>query len=307
MDWQMDGRGTEDTEGRAVGPRTGRRASQGRVAHGGSRHRKRARWSFTPLVVAAAVVGAGAVGAVALYPAASQSPVGNPQAAPAVGAAAVDSADGASSAASGTGASSPSASPTPSARPTPTPTHSAKPSPKAGSGASGPAQASNPGAPTPQAPAGSGGSGSTRSVPGSSYAVQQVLAVINQARAQAGLPAYTLTSGLTASAGAHNAVMMSGCGLSHQCPGEADLGTRITDAGVHWGACGENIGEGGPMADTDAAIAQMAVGLTRSMLAEQPPNDGHRRNILSSSFRHIGIVVQRTASGTVYMTQDFSD
>jgi uncharacterized protein YkwD len=154
---------------------------------------------------------------------------------------------------------------------------------------------------------GTGGSGATGSVPGSSYAVQQVLAVINQARAQAGLPAYTLTSGLDASAGAHNAVMMGGCGLSHQCPGEADLGTRITNAGVHWGACGENIGEGGPMADTDSAIAQMAVNLTKSMLAEQPPDDGHRRNILSSSFTHIGIVVQRTSSGTVYMTQDFSD
>ncbi|WP_052434477.1 CAP domain-containing protein [Streptacidiphilus melanogenes] len=305
MDWQMDERGPETTEWRAPGPRTGRRAEQGRAAHAGSRHRKRSRWSFTPLVIAAAVVGSGAVGAVALYPAASHSPVDNPQAAPAVSAAAVDSAVGTSPAAPGAGAASPSASPTPSVRPTPK--HSPKPSPKASSGSSRSTGAPNPGPSSPQTPAGGGGSGPVASGPGSSYAVQQVLAVINEARAQAGLPAYTLTSGLTSSAGAHNAVMMGGCGLSHQCPGEADLGTRITNAGVHWGACGENIGEGGPMADTDAAIAQMAVGLTRSMLAEQPPNDGHRRNILSSSFRHIGIVVQRTASGTVYMTQDFSD
>jgi uncharacterized protein YkwD len=305
MDWQTEGRGAAETQEWIPGPRGGHRASRRRAVRTGSRHRKRARWSVTPLVAAAAVVCAGAVGAVTLDPASSRSQAGSPPPAPVVGAAAVGSAGAASSAASGTGAASPSAARTPSARPTPT--HSMKPSPKASSQPSRPVGTPGSGASSPQPTAGTGGSGAAVPGPGSSYAVQQVLAVINQARAQAGLPAYTLTSGLISSAGAHNAVMMGGCGLSHQCPGEADLGTRITNAGVHWGACGENIGEGGPMADTDAAIAQMAVNLTRSMLAEQPPNDGHRRNILSSSFQHIGIVVQRTASGTVYMTQDFSD
>ena len=135
----------------------------------------------------------------------------------------------------------------------------------------------------------------------------QVLALINQARAQQGLPAYTLSSGLINSATAHNQVMASGCGLSHQCPGEADLGDRETAAGVHWSSAGENIGEGGPQSDTNSAIAQMAVGLTQDMINEQPPNDGHRLNILSSSFHHIGIAVYRDSSGTVWMTQDFSN
>jgi uncharacterized protein YkwD len=101
--------------------------------------------------------------------------------------------------------------------------------------------------------------------------------------------------------------MMSGCGLSHQCPGEPSLGQRETNAGVMWTAAGENIGEGGPVSSTTAAIAQMAVRLTQSMLAEQPPSDGHRQNILSSTFTHIGITVTRDSSGTVWMTQDFSD
>ena len=101
--------------------------------------------------------------------------------------------------------------------------------------------------------------------------------------------------------------MASGCGLSHQCPGEPDLGARETAAGVHWTAAGENIGEGGPVADTTAAIAQMAVGLTQAMLNEKPPDDGHRRNILSRSFTHIGISVFRDSSGTVWLTQDFSN
>jgi uncharacterized protein YkwD len=138
-------------------------------------------------------------------------------------------------------------------------------------------------------------------------AAAQVLALINQARSTAGLPALTVTSGLQASSSAHNLRMADGCGLSHQCPGEPPLGDRETAAGVGWTAAGENIGEGGPVTDTAAAIAQMAVGLTQSMLNEQPPDDGHRMNILSSSFTHIGIAVYRDSSGTVWLTQDFSN
>jgi uncharacterized protein YkwD len=137
-------------------------------------------------------------------------------------------------------------------------------------------------------------------------AAAQVLALINQARAAAGRPALAVTSGLDASSSAHNMRMASGCGLSHQCPGEAALGDRETAAGVHWTAAGENIGEGGPVAGTTTAVAQMAVGLTQSMLNEQPPDDGHRMNILSSSYTHIGIAVYRDSSGTVWLTQDFS-
>ena len=135
----------------------------------------------------------------------------------------------------------------------------------------------------------------------------QVLALINQARASAGLPPLTVTSGLDASASAHNLKMAGGCGLTHECPGEPAIGARETAAGVSWTAAGENIGEGGPMPDTAAAMAQMAVTLTQDMLNEQPPDDGHRLNILSSTFTHIGIAVYRDSSGTVWMTQDFSN
>ena len=134
-----------------------------------------------------------------------------------------------------------------------------------------------------------------------------MLALINQARSAAWLPPLTITAGLESSASAHNLTMAGGCGLSHQCPAEPDLGARETAAGVIWSACGENIGEGGPVADTNAAIAQMAVGLTQDMLNEKPPDDGHRRNILSTSFTHIGIAIYLDSSGTVWLTQDFSN
>jgi uncharacterized protein YkwD len=138
-------------------------------------------------------------------------------------------------------------------------------------------------------------------------AATQVLALINSARATAGLAALTITSGLETSSAQHNLLMAGGCGLSHQCSGEAAIGDRETAAGVSWTACGENIGEGGPVSATDSAIAQMAVGLTQSMLDEKPPDDGHRHNILSITYTHIGIAVYRDSSGTVWLTQDFSN
>jgi uncharacterized protein YkwD len=170
--------------------------------------------------------------------------------------------------------------------------HTATPTPSASA-------SSSPVTPSPSA------SGSPAPAPGTPAA--QVLALINQARSAAGLPSLTITAGLDSSASAHNLTMAGGCGLSHQCPGEPDLGARETAAGVDWTACGENIGEGGPVADTAAATAQMAVGLTQDMLNEKPPDDGHRMNILSSSFTHIGIAIYRDSSGIIWLTQDFSN
>jgi uncharacterized protein YkwD len=182
----------------------------------------------------------------------------------------------------------------------PTPRHHHRASPRPHQSTPSPSPASPSARPAQTRPA------STPSA-GLSAAAQQVLALINQARSQAGLAAYTVSSGLDTSAARHTAVMAAGCGLSHQCPGEPALGDRETAAGVHWTAAGENIGEGGPVAGTTAAIAQMAVGLTQSMLDEKPPDDGHRLNILSSAFTHVGISVFRDSSGTVWMTQDFSN
>jgi uncharacterized protein YkwD len=138
-------------------------------------------------------------------------------------------------------------------------------------------------------------------------AVRRVLKLINGARAQAGLPRYTLTAGLRRSSRRHSNLMAHGCGLSHQCPGEPSLGARETAAGVPWTTAGENIGEGGPVADTAAGITQMALTLTRDMLGEKPPDDGHRLNLLNPAFHHIGIAIYRDRSGTVWLTQDFSN
>src|SRR2546421_1599270 len=143
--------------------------------------------------------------------------------------------------------------------------------------------------------------------PAGSGLVQQLLAQVNGLRASHGLPAYKLSNGLIASAHAHNLQMLRpGCGLSHRCPGEADLGPRIKAQGVNWHSAGENIGYSGPNANTQAAILGAAKGLTMSMYNEKPPNDGHRKNILSSGFTMVGIDVIRDDKGLVWLTQDFA-
>ena len=146
---------------------------------------------------------------------------------------------------------------------------------------------------------------STPPVTESDSAEKQVLTLINRARAEAGLPGYTTTDGLHRSARRHNELMAAGCGLSHQCPGEPPLGERESAAGVHWSSAGENIGEGGPVAV--GSITAMAQDLTRDMLGEKPPDDGHRLNLLSKTFTHIGIAIYRDSHGVVWMTQDFSN
>jgi uncharacterized protein YkwD len=131
-----------------------------------------------------------------------------------------------------------------------------------------------------------------------------VLAHINDARAEEGLNALTLDARLSKASALHNQQMISGCGLEHRCAGEADLGPRFTAQGVPWTSAGENIGFGSS-GSSDADVIKAANGLCDSMLAEVPPNDGHRKNLLNSGFKRIGLSVVRDAKGITWLTQDF--
>ena len=108
-----------------------------------------------------------------------------------------------------------------------------------------------------------------------------------------------------ASAHKHNLTMAAGCGLSHRCPGEAPFGDRIHAEGVNWSSAGENCGVGGGVANTTTAITGSATGLNKSMFDEKPPGDGHRQNLLSPSFKYIGIDVVRDSKGNVWLSEDF--
>jgi uncharacterized protein YkwD len=134
-----------------------------------------------------------------------------------------------------------------------------------------------------------------------------VLTVINQARAAAGVGPLTISSPLVAAAYAHNLAMARGCGLTHQCAGEARFSDRISAQGVRWSFVAENIGQGGPVGASESDQTGLAVGLTIDMLAEVAPDDGDRKNIINPRLHKIGVDVHRDAAGRVWLTEDFSN
>jgi uncharacterized protein YkwD len=141
--------------------------------------------------------------------------------------------------------------------------------------------------------------------PGASAAEQQlaqvVLQAVNADRAAAGLPPLAWSAGLGRSARQHDLAMAAANTLSHQLPGEPALGTRESQQGIRWSWAGENIGY-----TTDRSTAG-ALGIDRAMMAEQPPDDGHRRNILTTSGNVIGIdVVLDAAHRRLWLTEDFA-
>jgi uncharacterized protein YkwD len=129
-----------------------------------------------------------------------------------------------------------------------------------------------------------------------SPALQQVVQLTNDHRAQAGLPPLTVNAQLNAAAArmsndmaAHNTIQ-PGPG-PHLGSDGSDPGQRITQAGYAWRAWAENIASGYP----DAA----------SVVEGWWSSDGHRRNILSADVTEIGVAVAYSSTGVAYWTQDF--
>jgi uncharacterized protein YkwD len=127
-----------------------------------------------------------------------------------------------------------------------------------------------------------------------------VLALLNKERAANHLPALRMNTALKSSAHAHNVAMAKRNSLSHQLPGEAFFATRIGRAGYAYRYAGENIGYSSTLNHIGSEQIQLA------MYHERPPNDGHRRNILSRSYKDVGIdVVLDTAHHRLWLTEDF--
>lgn len=137
--------------------------------------------------------------------------------------------------------------------------------------------------------------------PGTASAVEQrMLATLNQQRAANGLGPLTWSNQLALSSLVHNRAMAAANTLSHQLPGEADFGARITATGYRWRAAAENIGWNGQATDDGAVAIQWM------FYNETPPNDGHRRNILSTATTQVGISVVDDGRGKVWVTEDFA-
>jgi uncharacterized protein YkwD len=175
-------------------------------------------------------------------------------------------------------------------------------SPNTPGGSGGPGTGSEPtgssDGPAPSGPA----SAPSNGLPDPAHVAQAVFDAINASRRDAGLRTLRWNSGLQTSAHQHNQAMAGSNTLSHQTPGEDDLGTRESDAGVNWTWwAGENI------AMSSSLTQQAALDLEAAMVNEQPPNDGHRQNILSRKAQDVGVdVVFDTAHHRLWLTEDFA-
>ena len=149
---------------------------------------------------------------------------------------------------------------------------------------------------------GNGGEGTSQEI----QLAQQLFNQINMDRAALGLPPYAWNAILARGAYQHNIVMTTtGCGLLHQCPNEPTPCERFKAEGITLPACAENIDYSYISAYPDAWTA-VKVHTEEGMLAEQPPNDGHRKNLLSKSLVEIGISILIDNQGRAWVTEDMT-
>lgn len=120
---------------------------------------------------------------------------------------------------------------------------------------------------------------------------RHIFELTNHDRVARGLEALRWDASLATAAQAH-AERMAGEGyLSHQYPGEDEVGARAARAGAHFQAIAENIATG----PNGEAIE-----------SEWMNSAPHRRNILDPQMNAIGIgVVER--HGTIYAVEDFAN
>jgi uncharacterized protein YkwD len=119
---------------------------------------------------------------------------------------------------------------------------------------------------------------------------QQLLQFANQDRAQAGLPSFTLDSGLSHAARVHAQAMTDARQLSHQFTGEPSLAQRLAAATqLQLDQEGENVA-----LDYDAQGAEHHLMLS-------PP---HRANLLNPAYNVIGLGIVQSGDH-LYIVQDF--
>jgi uncharacterized protein YkwD len=127
-----------------------------------------------------------------------------------------------------------------------------------------------------------------------------VLDQLNAERAAHGLKPLKRNKKLDGAAHKHNLAMAKKNTMSHQVKGEKPLGKRVTAAKYKWSTCGENIAWNSDRSEAGVLL------LETMMYEEVPPNDGHRRNILSTRFTEVGVdVIEDKTHRKVWLTTDF--
>ena len=119
---------------------------------------------------------------------------------------------------------------------------------------------------------------------------EQIFALANQARAQAGVGRLQWDPALAAAALQHCLRMAAEGPIAHRYGGEPDLSARAAQAGAHFSVIEENV----------------AVGMSADAIHEEwMQSPGHRSNLLSPDVDRVGVAVV-AARGALYAVADYS-
>lgn len=119
---------------------------------------------------------------------------------------------------------------------------------------------------------------------------EQLMALANRARAQAGAPPLRWDPALAQAAFKHTERMVAEGPIAHRYPGELELKERAGLAGAHFDLIEENI-----------AIGPSAAAIHDAWMH----SEGHRDNMLNPEVNRVGIAVV-ASRGVLYATADFS-
>lgn len=108
----------------------------------------------------------------------------------------------------------------------------------------------------------------------------QLLDLVNQSRAQHGMPPVAPNALVTTVAEAHSVYMSQGGGLTHEGPNGEHLAERLQEASIRYSSASENL-----------AFVQGAGDAASYLHAELMASPRHRENILGSGFTTVGIGV----------------
>lgn len=122
-----------------------------------------------------------------------------------------------------------------------------------------------------------------------SYA-EQVVKLVNEERAKAGLPALTIDADITAAANVRAQEIKQQ--FSHTRPNGSSFSTALKEQGVTFRGSGENIAWG------QKTPEQVMNGWMNS--------DGHRANILNENFKNIGVGYYQDENGVNHWVQLFT-
>ena len=119
----------------------------------------------------------------------------------------------------------------------------------------------------------------------------EVVRLVNEERAKAGLPALTVDRGAASAAQVRAKEIERS--FSHTRPDGSSFNSALTEAGVNFSGAGENIAYG------QNSPEKVMEGWMNS--------SGHRANILNGNFTKIGVGHYKSASGVDYWTQLFTN